>query len=173
MDGELDIRDERTADVDDVDRLVAEAFVGRPNEVALVRGLRAAADPTISRVAVSGATIVGHVMVSPLTLEGSDARVVGLAPLSVTPSCQGRGVGSTLATDILEVAHKAGASMVVVLGDFAYYARFGFEPAADHGVDPPPGVSADALSVVCFATFDAAPRRQVLYPDVFRDTGTL
>src|ERR1700733_7028388 len=115
MDGELRIRDERTGDVDDVDRLVGEAFDGRANEVALVRGLRAAADPAISRVAVSDATIVGHVMVSPLALQGSDARVVGLAPLSVAPASQGRGVGSRLVRDVLEVARRAGASMVVVL----------------------------------------------------------
>lgn len=173
MDDELDIRDEQTADVDDVDRLVGEAFHGRPNEVALVRGLRAAPDPAISRVAVSDGTIIGHVMVSPLALEGSVAHVVGLAPLSVAPASQGRGVGSRLVTDILEAAHSAGASMVVVLGDFAYYARFGFEPARVHGVDPPPGVSAESLSVVCFAAVDAGVRRQVLYPDVFSDTGTL
>ena len=173
MDDELVIRDERPADVDDVDALVADAFEGRPNEVALVRALRSAHDPAISRVAVSGGNVVGHVMVSPLARQGSEARVVGLAPLSVAPAWQGRGVGSRLVTDILEVARRSGASMVVVLGDFAYYGRFGFEPARARGVEPPSGVSAESLSVVCFTASDAPGPGPIVYPDVFSDTGTL
>ncbi len=155
MTDELDIRDERPSDVDDVDRVVVDAFEGRANEVALVRALRSAVEPAISRVAVADGAVVGHVMVSPLAVHGSDARVVGLAPLAVAPAWQGRGVGSRLVTDILAVAERAGAEMVVVLGDFAYYSRFGFELAQGHGVDPPPGVAAEALSVVCFGPIEA------------------
>ena len=173
MTDELDIRDERPSDVGDVDRVVVDAFEGRANEVALVRALRSAVDPAISRVAVADGTVVGHVMVSPLAVQGSDVRVVGLAPLAVAPAWQGRGVGSRLVTDVLAVAERAGAAMVVVLGDFAYYSRFGFELAQGRGVDPPPGVAAEALSVVCFGPIEARRRGQVVYPDVFGDTGTL
>lgn len=144
METELIVRDEGPADIGVVDQVVREAFDGRPNEVELVQGLRAATQPPISRVAVHSEHVVGHVMVSPLALEGSDASVVGLAPLSVAPRCQGRGIGTRLTDDALRVAEEAGASMIVVLGDPAYYRRFGFEPAGAVGVEAPAGVPIDA-----------------------------
>jgi len=172
----IDIRDERRADIDGVDALVAAAFDGRPNEVALVRALRRAPAPAISRVAWCGEVLAGHALLSALRLSGSAASVLGLAPVSVSPSWQGVGVGAALVTDAVERAAVFGAELVVVLGDPAYYRRFGFVRADRHRVGAPVGVRADALQVIPLVGWtdpDGGPPPVVVYPDVFVETGTL
>jgi putative acetyltransferase len=169
----ITVRDEHPSEADVVDALVGDAFGGRANEVELVRGLRACVPPARSRVAVEDGTVVGHAMVSALGLEGTDASVLGLAPVSVAPASQGHGVGSRLTDDALRVAEDCGAALVVVLGDPAYYRRFGFRPAAGYGIEAPPGVWADALMVVCLSSYDDALVGRVVYPRVFTETGTL
>ena len=172
MHPELITRHEHPTDIDDVDRLVGEAFGGRPNEVALVRRLRGAATP-ISLVAVYRATVVGHAMLSVLALEAHHERVLGLAPVSVSPGYQGRGIGSRLTRDCLSVAEAFGGAMVVVLGDPAYYGRFGFVSASRHGIEPPAEVPSGSFMVVCFSAHDEGARGRIIYPAVFRETGTL
>jgi putative acetyltransferase len=50
------------------------------------------------------------------------------------PACQRLGVGSALVWDLIERAEGAAPAMVVVLGNPAYYGRFGFEPAGPLGL---------------------------------------
>ena len=173
MDTEVTIRDEQADEADVVDELVGEAFGGRPNEVGLVRGLRATREPVISRVAVQDGQVVGHAMLSRLRLEGSEARLLGLAPVSVAARCQGRGVGGQLTKDALQMAEEAGAAIVVVLGDPAFYGRFGFRLASQHGIEPPMGVPPRAFMIVCLSAYDNSYAGRVVYPPVFIDTGTL
>jgi putative acetyltransferase len=78
-------------------------------------------------VAVEGDVVVGHVLLARGDLGGR--AVVGIAPLAVAPSHQGRGVGSALMTELLRRADAAGLPLVVLLGNPGYYSRFGFEPA--------------------------------------------
>jgi putative acetyltransferase len=78
-------------------------------------------------VAVDGDAIVGHVLTARGDLGGREA--IAVAPLAVLPSHQGRGLGSSLMTELLERAETAGHPLVVLLGNPAYYSRFGFEPA--------------------------------------------
>ena len=58
-----------------------------------------------------------------------------LAPLAVLPDRQGSGVGSRLVKSSLECAREFGCHGLLVLGDPAYYGRFGFkaETAAQVG----------------------------------------
>jgi putative acetyltransferase len=63
--------------------------------------------------------------------------------------------------------------MVVVLGDPAYYGRFGFVSAGRHRVEPPAGIPTESFMVMCFASHDDSAQGQVIYADVFRETGTL
>ena len=51
--------------------------------------------------------------------------------MAVLPELQGRGIGSKLIREGLERCRQAGYDAVVVLGDPAYYSRFGFRRAAD------------------------------------------
>jgi putative acetyltransferase len=89
--------------------------------------LGAAAHP-IDLLAADSA-VVGHVLAAAGTIGGT--QLLGLAPLCVAPERQGRGIGSSLMTDLLARATRAGWPAVVLLGDPGYYKRFGFEPARD------------------------------------------
>jgi putative acetyltransferase len=124
------IRREASADVPAV-RLVEERAFGRPEEAALVDALRAHGQMVLSLVAEVDGRVVGHVAFSPVTI-GSRTGV-GLAPLAVLPECQRRGAGAELVRRGLAECRAAGHDFAVVLGEPAYYARFGFEPAARHG----------------------------------------
>jgi putative acetyltransferase len=78
-------------------------------------------------VAVVGDSVVGHVLTARGDLGGREA--IAVAPLAVSPSHQRRGVGSALMTQLLDRADRAGYPLVAVLGNPAYYGRFGFEPS--------------------------------------------
>lgn len=50
----------------------------------------------------------------------------GLGPVSVLPACQREGVGQRLMQRAIADLRETGARGIVLLGDPAYYARFGF-----------------------------------------------
>jgi len=149
------IRRERSDDVDAIRTVTARAFDGRPysngSEAPLVDALRADRGwiPALSMVAEVGGAVVGHVVCTRATISGQPA--LGLGPLSVDPAWQQRGVGSALVHAMLGGADALGEPVVVLLGDPAYYHRFGFQLAAEYGIDPPvpqwaPNFQARALS---------------------------
>ena len=53
-------------------------------------------------------------------------RALALAPVSVVPSHQGKGIGSRLIRESLKFAKARSWEAVFVLGDPDYYSRFGF-----------------------------------------------
>lgn len=57
----------------------------------------------------------------------------GLAPLAVLPGRQGWGIGSALVRAALARAKEVGWAAAFVLGDPAYYGRFGFAADAARG----------------------------------------
>jgi putative acetyltransferase len=114
---------------------VHEHAFGRPAEAAIVAAVRASRVPTISLVAAVNRVIVGHVLLSPVTVDGRDERHgLGLGPIAVKPEHQRHGVGSALMREALRRARLLGYGFVVVLGWHAYYARFGFVPASRFGL---------------------------------------
>lgn len=129
------IRSEREEDHPQVRRVVEMAF-GQPQEADLVEALRRDARPYISLVAVVGTEIAGHIFFSPVTIHSEDSvfEAVGLAPLSVLPEYQNKGIGSALTRAGLEECSRAGREVVVVLGHPNYYPRFGFRPASLKGI---------------------------------------
>ena len=78
-------------------------------------------------MAVDADAVIGHVLTARGDLGGHEA--IAVAPLAVSPSHQGRGVGSALMNELLRRAEAAGQPLVALLGNPAYYGRFGFEPA--------------------------------------------
>jgi len=115
---------------------VHEAAFGRPDEARLVARLRQEARPLVSLVAEAGARVIGHVTFSPVTLEdgGASPLAGGLGPVGVLPEAQGEGAGSALIRAGLAACRALGWRLLFVLGDPAYYARFGFVLAAPHGL---------------------------------------
>jgi putative acetyltransferase len=114
-------------------RRVNELAFGQPAEADLVERLRHACGAGLSLVADDGG-IVGHILFTPVTVEGASGGVVGmgLAPMAVLPDCQRRGVGSELVRRGLDLLRERGCPFVVVVGHPEYYPRFGFEPASKH-----------------------------------------
>lgn len=142
------IRPERTEDAAAIDATVEAAF-GRPDEVRLVQGLRAAGAWELSLVALQRDRIVGHLGFSAVTVQGAAVPgVVGLAPLAVRPDRQRQGIGTALVQAGLDRLRQAGCRLVVVLGDPAFYRRFGFRPAASLGLTYPGAVPEEAFQAL-------------------------
>ena len=77
---------------------------------------------------------MGHVQAAPGRLNGVVTDVAGVAPVGVAPADQGRGVGSALLRALVRAAEDRSWPLLVLLGDPAYYGRFGFEPTAPLGI---------------------------------------
>lgn len=105
---------------------------------------------------------------SPLAGDDTErsVRVVALAPLSVAADRRRKGIGSALVRTSLEVLRDRRCDLVLVLGDPAYYGRFGFVPAADFSLRTPydgPYQQTLALS----ERGRAARGLRVTYPEAF------
>lgn len=139
------IRPERPADAAAI-RAVHEAAFPTHAEAALVDALRAAGRLVVSLVATNAAGgVIGHAALSPVTVDGRDCGGLGLAPVAVLPAQQRRGVGGRLIRAALAAAEARAAAFVVVLGDPAYYARFGFHRAGEFGLANEYGADAEFM----------------------------
>jgi len=72
--------------------------------------------------------VVGHVAISPVIISSGAAGWYGLGPIAVRPDRQGEGIGSALVRAALDALRNRDARGCVLLGDPAYYSRFGFAP---------------------------------------------
>ncbi|MBK9313654.1 MAG: N-acetyltransferase [Acidobacteria bacterium] len=129
------IRTEKSGDEATI-RCVVEAAFGQSAEADLVDALRTAGNSTISLIAEEDGEIVGHILFSPMRLDPEDEalRLLGLAPLAVSPSRQRSGIGSALIRKGLELSGQSGYDAVFVLGHPEYYPSFGFRPASHFGI---------------------------------------
>ncbi len=128
------IRGEKESDRSAVHALNVSAFKTSA-EADLVDALREQATPVVSLVAERSGAVVGHILFSPVTLEGNPGlKIMGLAPMAVIPKYQRNGIGSALVRAGLEQCKQLGASAVVVLGHPEYYPRFGFAPSTRFGI---------------------------------------
>lgn len=96
----------------------------------------ASAQPMLSLVADDNGLIVGNEIFSLVSVDGATSLSAAiLAPLAVQTGYQGKGVGSQLVEQGLDVLRSRKVDLVLVLGDPAYYSRFGFH--RDHKLQPP------------------------------------
>ena len=126
------VRDEQPADRAVIREVVQAAF-GQAAEADLVDRLREDGDAVVSLVAVEERAILGHVLLSRMQ---APFRALGLAPVSVRPDRQRSGVGSGLVR-VGDAARDESWDAVFVLGDPAFYRRFGFDPEAARGFARP------------------------------------
>jgi putative acetyltransferase len=124
------VREERHADHQAVLRVHRDAF-GREAEAALVERLRLESVPRISIIAESESLIVGHALFSEARLvsEVGETVIGALGPVAVVRQHRRRGVAASLIREGLSLCWRRGWPAVIVLGDPAYYGRFGFTRA--------------------------------------------
>jgi putative acetyltransferase len=165
------VRAEHAFDAASVRRLLADAFGGRA-EADLVDRLRTNDDLVLALIAeVDDRGVVGHIGFPRLTVDapsGGSAPAVGLAPLAVAIDLWNRGIGSALVGRGLTLLAERGEQLVFVLGDPAYYGRFGFDAAAAASfVSPYSGPHFMALRLAQTAPSEGTVR----YPSAFADLG--
>jgi len=136
----INLRPEKPEDYNGITRVNDMAFK-RTAESKLVIELRKSKDfdSRLSVVAESNNEIVGHILLSPVSINsnGKSYKSLALAPMSVLPEYQKRSVGKLLVIYGLQMAKESGYESVVVLGHSSYYPKLGFKPASGWDIQSP------------------------------------
>lgn len=121
----MDIRTTSLSDHSQIDNVIKAAFDSSA-EASLVKALRKDGDVIISLVAILEGVVAGHIVLSKMN---GPVRALGLAPVSVIPKYQRKGIGGKLILSALEMAKLDAWQAVFLLGHTHYYSRFGFSTA--------------------------------------------
>ena len=126
----IDIRPEVEADYERVHAITEAAFAPMPfsnvSEPRVIRTLREDSDVTLALVAQMDSRPVGHIMFSPIKVTDGGDGWIALGPVSVDPDHQKQGVGHALIVEGLKRIERTGAPGCILIGNPAYYSRFGF-----------------------------------------------
>lgn len=162
-----ELRAERPGDAGRIERVLTAAFDG-DGEARLVAALRGSAAwlPDLSIVAEDDGQIIAYALLSRIVI-AAEPEVPGLAlgPVAALPGRQRQGHGTAVVTEAL--SRVQGFSVITVLGDPAYYRRFGFVPAGRFGITGAYkgfGAAWQALPL----TADTAPG-EAIYPPAWDD----
>jgi putative acetyltransferase len=134
-------------------------------EARLVDALRAAGDIVLSLVAEMDGKVVGSVVYSRLAIDDENHGATALAPISIIPSQQKQGISNVLIGVAHETLATANERLVIVLGDPAYYRRFGFSHEAASKLRTP--YDGPYLMALNLAHDGAAVSGTVTYPPAF------
>ena len=131
------IRCETVSDFDSITQVNDIAFGGK-SESELISKLRKIKDfmHGFSIIAEFDENIIGHILFYPINIETKTGLIptIALAPMSVLPEYQNKGVGTKLVQYGLQKCKERGFESVIVLGHANYYLKFGFEPASKWGI---------------------------------------
>lgn len=137
----MEIRQEKQTDYETVYQIVKEAFATAKhsdgNEQELVAALRNSNSfiPELSLVAIEDGKIVGHILFTKVYV--GEYTELALAPLSVLPMYQRKGIGLALMKTGHNIAKKLGYDYAIVLGHSKYYPKAGYMPASIYGIKAP------------------------------------
>ncbi|MDR1040603.1 MAG: N-acetyltransferase [Deltaproteobacteria bacterium] len=124
------VRDERPIDIPLISELTRLAFQNHPfsqhTEQFIISELRDAGALSVSLVAELDGKVAGHIAFSPLAISDGTSGWYGLGPVSVQPERQRMGIGSRLVEAGLSRVKDIGGRGCALVGDPAYYGRFGF-----------------------------------------------
>ena len=90
----------------------------------------------LALVALEDGAFCGSLRFWPVSIRGAASSLL-LGPLAVDPARHGQAIGIALVRRGLRGASAMRRDLVVVVGEPSYYARFGFSPAAAHGLTLP------------------------------------
>jgi putative acetyltransferase len=146
-------------------RLVEEHAFGQKAEAGLVDALVDNGDAVIELLAEDDGQVVGHILFSRIFVAtgGRNFPAVALAPLAVEPSVHGAGIGGALIREAHIRLRDAGETLSVVLGDPAYYGRFGY--AHERAKNFESDYQCEALQALAWA--DAPHAGKLVYAPAF------
>lgn len=93
--------------------------------------------PELALVAEEQGQIVGHILLTKYAVKlatGAEQELLLIAPLAVALEYRSKGVGAALMNEGLRRAKELGYKAALLVGDPAYYARFGFRPSTELGI---------------------------------------
>ena len=140
------IRNETVGDGPAIGRLVTEALLllaqSTGTEASIVEALRAEGALVLSLVAEEECEIIGYLAASAARVGTQDGWGL-IGPLVVLPSRHRQGIGTALMTEALRQLRETNRGAALV-GDPAYYGRFGFRafPGLSVTGRPPEAVQA-------------------------------
>ncbi len=132
------IRDATSRDFAAIRAIVRHAFC-QTDEANLVEQLRNDGDVLVELVNGDDIALTGHVLYSRLSIEHDSETIAAtaLAPVSVLPAFQRRGIGAALIEAGNSACAALGVRAIVVLGHPAYYARFAFSATCAESLSAP------------------------------------
>ncbi len=141
----VDIRKELEEDYKQVFTLIENAFKNEPfsdyTEQFLVERLRTsdAYVPELSMVVELEGEVIGHILLTKIKIvnDSQSFNSLALAPVSVKPDYQNKGVGGQLILQAHAKAIELAYKSIVLLGHQDYYPRFGYEKASNFGIKLP------------------------------------
>lgn len=139
------IRQENNNDYKEVFSVIEKAFKEEEftdhKEQFLVERLRTskAFIPELSIVAEVNGKIVGHILITKVKVKNKTKEFdsLALAPVSVIPEFQNKGIGGKLITHSHNKARELGYKSIILLGHESYYPKFGYEQADKYGIKLP------------------------------------
>lgn len=130
------IRNEEPADQYAIHDLTRRAFLRMPyadgDEQDVIDRLRRTGALALSLVAEEDGCVIGQVTFSPAIAPGAAQGWYTLGPVSVDPDRQKQGIGAGLIEAGLEHLRAIKAEGCILVGNPAYYARFGFRVSPQH-----------------------------------------
>jgi putative acetyltransferase len=160
------VRPETERDLDGIREVNIIAFEGHPysqqTEHLIVEALRGGGALELSLVAEYDGEVVGHIAFSAADIGGSSKGWFLLGPVAVRPARQGEGIGRALVEAGLDALRSRGAGGCVLVGDPAFYGRFGFRRH--------PGVTWHGVpdeNVLCLLMSGEMPTGEVAYHPAF------
>lgn len=149
----LVITPEQTRDRDAVDALVMAAF-GPGRYAKTAERIRERAHLAAGFVAREGDTdgrLIGAVRLWSVEIEGLPALFLG--PIAVATDARSGGLGGDLVAACIDYARRCDIAGILLVGDLAYFERFGFEPSPQIHLSGP----ADPRRVLWLSIAEAAP----------------
>jgi predicted N-acetyltransferase YhbS len=122
----IQIRDERLADFDAREALLDASF-GETRTRKSSERLREDRLPAegLSFIAAEGRRVIGTARLWNVSAgNGKDALLLG--PVAVAEDCRSQGLGGAMVRRAIQTARKLGHDAILLVGDPAYYNRFGF-----------------------------------------------
>jgi len=159
------LREGGPGDLEWLELLYPAAF---PEEdlLPLVRTMVRSGAEILSLVGEVDGVAAGHGVFTLGRIDGTSREIALLGPVAVDPGHQRSGIGGAIIREGLNRLKPMGVEQVFVLGDPAYYGRFGFLPGAK--IKPPydlPLEWSDAWQHLSLADADIANEGRISLPE--------